>query len=104
MKKIKNVKIKTQQPTFTKSDLKTGDAILHQNGKVGIVMSELNTIVYQDSFGRLGYFHNDLTIRTEDKFNVEWDIVAVRRPVFGYDCQFCAFEHKFGTLVYQRFE
>ena len=103
MGKIKNIKIKTQKPTFAKSDLKTGDVVLRRNGKVGIVLLELGTIISERGYSTLDNLNNDLTtVYAIDK--EEWDVIAVRRPKLICDCQFCAFKCEFGTLVYQRFE
>jgi hypothetical protein len=87
---------------FTKADLKTGDVVQLRNGEIGIVNGDLGTIVMRDAFCNLKGFHDDLTREVFD--TVAHDIVAVRRPESAYHCQFCAFEKKYGALVYERKE
>lgn len=87
---------------FTKADLKTGDVVKFQNEKTGIVNGDLKTIIMTDGWCHLNSFHEDLTVQ---RGCVEgFDIVAVRRPEVSYQCQFCAFENEYGTLIYERKE
>ena len=88
---------------FTKADLRTGDVVKFENGNIGIVNGELRTIVMKDAFCQLKSYNENLTYKHADALN-SYDIVAVRRPYTPYDCQFCAFEKKYGVLVYERKE
>lgn len=87
----------TDKP-FTKADLKTGDVILRKSGEVEIVIRELNVLVYKNGWSDLASVDEDLTDKTGKSYN----IVAVRRPIEEGDCQFCAFERNYGTLIYDR--
>ena len=86
--------------TFTKADLKTGDIVKQRDGIVQVFIKELNVFITKDGFNNSGSFKNDLT----HKYDHDFDIVAVRRPVDGSDCQFTAFDRDFGYLVYERQE
>lgn len=86
---------------FTKTDLKTGDVIKRRNGCVEIVNCELNMLICEDGWCDLDDVENDLT---DISMSDNWDIVAVRRPNKKGDCQFCAFDCEYGTLVYERKE
>lgn len=46
-------------------------------------------------------YADDLTDKTDD-FDNSFDIIAVRRPINAYECQFCAFDERFGELVFDR--
>lgn len=83
---------------FTKADLKAGDVVKFRNEITGIVNLELN-ILTSDGWVELNY-KDDLT----HTFYKNWDIVAVRRPRFKWDCRFNAFERSCGILVYERQE
>ena len=86
--------------TFTKENLKTGDIIQRRNGNTEIVNLELGMFIRRSGWNNLDSIKSDLTC-TNGK---EFDIVAVRRPKEKGDCQFNAFEYKWGTLVYERQE
>ena len=83
---------------FTKANLKTGDVIKRRNGWVEIVNLELGMLIKQTGWNNLDGVREDLT----DTIGKEYDIVEVRRPITKGDCQFLAFEHGWGTLVYER--
>ena len=85
---------------FTKADLKTGDVVLRRNGKVEIVNRELETFITPKKWNDFDEMNEDLTANTKS----EYDIVAVRRPCEKSDCQFKAFEYRWGTLIYEREE
>lgn len=88
--------------TFTKADLKTGDVIQQKDGCVGIVNADLGTAITQGGWIDLSNFNDDLTSNLI--VDRDFDIVAVRRPKTKGDCQFEAFQYKWGTLVYEREE
>jgi hypothetical protein len=85
---------------FTKENLKTGDVIKRRNGCIEIVNLELGMFILKSGWNDLNSIRSDLTCKTGE----EYDIVAVRRPKTKGDCQFDAFEYKWGTLVYERKE
>lgn len=85
---------------FTKADLKTGDVVKYRNGDVEIVNRELEMCILKNGWNDLDDIRNDLTSKVHQRY----DIIAVRRPKDKGDCQFNAFEHKWGTLVYERKE
>jgi hypothetical protein len=84
---------------FTKSDLRNGDIILRRDGHVSIAIADLGVFVSPFGFMPFHKTNEDLTDHEGDS---EWDIVAVRRPVNKHDCQFTAFKHNLGELVYDR--
>lgn len=92
----------SENKNFTKFDLKSGDVILRRNGNVEIVCLETGSLISRDGFDILSDVHEDLT----DEYNsdCEYDIIAVRRPRRPADCQFCAFDLRWGELVYERKE
>lgn len=85
---------------FTKADLKTGDIILRRDGAVEIVNREHETFITPKGWNDFDEMKEDLTSNR----NSMYDIVAVRRPCEKSDCEFKAFEHKWGTLIYEREE
>ena len=85
---------------FTKADLKTGDVIQRRNGHVEIFNDELGMFITKTGWNDIKDIKSDLTSIT----NSDWDIITVRRPQEKGDCQFCAIESKYGTLVYERKE
>ena len=87
---------------FTKADLKTGDVVLYRNGETGIVNCSFNMIINKEGYNNFSDYSNDLTVAT--KWASNWDIIAVRRPRISSNCQFTAFEYKWGDLVYDRKE
>lgn len=87
--------------SFSKSDLQNGDVIKRRKGDVEIVILPLGTLVTKDSYMTLLSTRDDLTDCSGDE---DWDIVEVRRPKHKHECQFCAFEHEWGELVYKREE
>ena len=92
---------KPKKHAFTKADLETGDVILRRNGDVEIFNGSLRMFIRQD------WGWNDIDEVRDDLSNYvyrDYDIVAVRRPTIKADCAFDAFEHKRGTLVYERKE
>ena len=85
---------------FTKSDLKNGDVVKCYNGNVYIINKDLSTLIGKNGYVKLSEYSAELA----NKIDSEWDIVAVRRPVKDYECQFTAFERSHGILVYERVE
>jgi hypothetical protein len=85
--------------TFTKADLKTGDIIKQRDGLVGIVNADLDIAITRGGWLDLSKYNDDLTSKLTD---YGFDIMAVRRPIEKHDCQFNAFEYKWGTLIYDR--
>ena len=85
---------------FTKSNLKNGDVVKCSNGTVYIINKDLGTLIGKNGYVKLSEYLTDLT----NKIDAEWNIVAVRRPVKDYECQFTAFERSHGVLVYERVE
>jgi hypothetical protein len=83
---------------FTKEDLKTGDVIKRSNGRIGIINGELEMIITESGWDDLDNIAKDLT----NKYDSNYDIVAVRRPYDKCDCVFDAFEYNFGELIYDR--
>jgi hypothetical protein len=81
--------------------LKTGDIVKFRDGHTGIVNGEFKMIITRNSWFDLSGCNTDLT---SCYGNEEFDIVAVRRPKVKGDCQFCAFDYNWGTLVYERKE
>lgn len=94
-----------KKPKFTKAKLKTGDIIQYRDGDVAIFIREFG--IFLGPFGsssdyyKLDDLSNDLTGKDGD---THCDIVAVRRPTKTSECQFCAFEYGYGTLIYERQE
>ena len=86
---------------FTKEDLRTGDVVKYENGKVKIANCELKMFIGVNGWSDFDEINEDLTTTSMAD---GWTIVAVRRPKTKSDCQFCAFEERFGTLVYERKE
>lgn len=86
---------------FTKADLKTGDIVKFRDGHTGIVNGEFDMIITQTCWQDLDGYKIDLT---SGYGNEQFDIIAVRRPKKKGDCQFIAFEYRWGTLVYERKE
>lgn len=97
-KKISKIKAKFNS-NFTKSDLVTGDVILRRNGSVGVVCLPTGTIITPKGFNFLDNINEDLTSHIDDS---NYDVIAVRRPIEPYHCQFYAFKQKLGDLVYER--
>lgn len=85
---------------FTKKDLKNGDVIKRRDGSVEIVCLESKTLICKKGWNPLDDVLNDLTYRCDR----DADIIAVRRPLFPFDCQFDAFSNSRGKLVYERKE
>lgn len=85
---------------FTKADLKSGDVVLIRNGIIGIVCRETDSLISKYGFNYLSEVNEDLT--DNDKFERDFDIIAVRRPKRPSNCQFCAFDKGYGKLVYER--
>ena len=85
---------------FTKADLRTGDVVKFENGKVGIANCELKMFIGVDWWLDFDSLKEDLTRKQAYRY----DIVAIRRPIDKGDCMFCAFDGKYGTLVYERKE
>ena len=93
-----DIELVKENNMFTKKDLKNGDVVKMDRDAVGIVCVDTGTITFKGGFDRLGSYTDDLIHECGAK------IMAVRRPRVPGDCQFCAFEHDFGTLVYERKE
>ena len=86
--------------TFTKAELKTGDIIKQRDGMVSIVNADFNMAITQNGWINLSYYNDDLT----STHNKDFDIIAVRRPEHPGECQFNAFDLKFGILIYEQEE
>ena len=89
---------------FTKADLKSGDVVLRRNGVVEIVCRETDSLVSKNGFSYLSEVNEDLTYSYGFKPDLDWDIIAVRRPRNPQECQFKAFDKRYGELVYERKE
>jgi hypothetical protein len=86
---------------FTKADLQTGDVIQRRDGDIEIVIKEFESFIRNDGeYNEFDGINNDLT----STHGTSRDIIAVRRPRHNHDCVFSAFEHKRGTLIYERKE
>ena len=83
-----------------KTDLKTGDVVQCRNGEIGIVIVDMNVIIF--SRGHLTMSQLDSYLI--HLFNNAFDVVAIRRPNCELACDFNAFELKLGTLIYERNE
>ena len=83
---------------FTKNDLKTGDIVQYANGSTAIVIRGLEVLTSKTGYMCLDRYTNDMTLGEDSCYN----IVAVIRPDVASDCQFNAFVHGFGDLVYDR--
>lgn len=82
---------------FIKADLNTGDVVKFRNEVIGIVNLELKMIIRKDDWTDLCTLDDNL-----NNMDSDWDIIAVRRPLFKHDCQFCAFKKYYGTIIYER--
>lgn len=72
--------VEEEKKMFTKSDLKTGMRVVHRNGEVGIVVKDLDVIIFKS--GR-----NSLQNYTEDLLNSvhhAYDISEVHLTSIGY--------------------
>ena len=85
---------------FTKADLKTGDVVMQRDGLIQIAICELNMFITPNGWNDMDAFDTDLT----HEYTEEYDIIAVRRPKEKFECQFNAFNTKYGILVYERKE
>lgn len=83
---------------FDVSCLKSGDVVKHANGEVGIVIRDLDAIIY--SKGSMSISH--ILMNLNHMTNSAWDIIAVRRPRTYLGCNFDAFEHNLCELIYER--
>jgi hypothetical protein len=88
------------ETSFNKSHLKTGDIIKFQNGEIGIAIIDMNAVIFRKGSFSMSQLNKDLTYITNHAF----DVVAVRRPNSALFCNFDIFEHKLGTLIYERSE
>lgn len=86
--------------TFTKADLKNWDIIQYRNGNTAIVNIDLKSLISKEGYNSLNCIIEDLTCGQDHNF----DIIAVRRPKIGANCQLDAFKYGRGTLVYEREE
>lgn len=93
--------VNEEMKKFTKKDLRNGDVGLFRNGEVGIYTDATGTFVFKNGYIKWESYNDDLTNRG---LIDSYDIVAVRRPVKQWDCQFCAFESGYGNLVFERKE
>lgn len=87
---------------FIKTDLRSGDVLLHRNGEVSIVISELEMSIFAESRYDLRHFKQDLTYVALD--GRDFDIMEVRRPTRQEHCCFDAFKYNMGDLMYKREE
>lgn len=85
--------------TFTKRDLRTGDVVLRRDGSVEIFVRAVEKFIGQ---GVGANFLANIDLDLTSNISTSRDIIAVRRPQSDYDCQFDAFEHNRGELVYDR--
>ena len=88
---------------FKKTNLKTGDIVLHRDGTASVFIREFGILL--GSFGSINncYMFDNLTDNLTDKNGAAYlDIVAIRRPASAKECNFSAFEYGYGTLVYER--
>lgn len=86
---------------FTKADLKNGDVVKISDDIIGIICLDTDTIIQKVGCDRVSDLTEDLKFKYSSN-NAR--IVAVRRPIFSYDCKFNAFDSDLGELVYERKE
>ena len=87
----------------TPKGLGPGDVVQFRNRDTGIVNLELKMILRKEGWNDLYDFDDNLNYKkSENDKESEWDIIAVRRPLFKHDCQFCAFDKYYGIIVYER--
>ena len=87
---------------FTKADLKSGDVVLTRAGETEIVCLETGTLIQRGEWFDLSDISENLTHKGYKES--DYDIIAVRRPIEPYHCQFDAFDEELGRLVYKRKE
>jgi hypothetical protein len=88
---------------FTKKDLKNGDVVKCRDGKVGIVILDLDCIVFYRKTFMLDIYNHNLTSALLDSD----DIMEVRRAKSGNHCTFNAFDRFYALnteLVFERKE
>ena len=84
--------------SFTKSDLRSGDVVVRQNGVAKIVCIETGTLICKTGYDVLTYINQDFS----NKLDNDYDIIEVYRPTDGYHCQFYEGAYKKGKLMYKR--
>ena len=90
---------------FTKSDLRSGDVVLRRDGRTQIVCKETDTLISPNGYDLLEEISEEFKYRKNYTTNIgKYDIVAVRRPTAPHECQFKAFDKKYGDLVYEEVE
>ena len=90
---------------FTKSDLRSGDVVLRRDGRTQIVCKETDTLISPNGYDLLEEISEEFKYRKNCTTNIsKYDIIAVRRPTAPHECQFKAFDKKYGDLVYEEVE
>lgn len=91
---------------FTKSDLKDGDIVLRRDGRTQIVCKETGALISPKGYDLLDCISENFKYIgdsvSSERF--KYDIIAIRRPTKPYECQFSAFDNKYGDLVYEEIE
>lgn len=63
-----------------KSEVKTGMRVKHRNGEIGIILKDIDTIVYKDGYNNFSDEHYSEDLESiEDFDDAAWDIVEVFR-------------------------
>ena len=84
--------------TFIKEDFKNGDIIMLNNGLTGIVIVDIDTILFSNQlFAKFSELTDDLKLGNY----INDRIVAVRRPLEPAHCRFFAFDGELGELIYK---
>lgn len=84
--------------TFTKKDFKNGDIIMLNNGLTGIVIVDIDTILFSNQlFAKFSELTDDFKLGNY----INDRIVAVRRPLEPAHCRFFAFDGELGELIYE---
>lgn len=86
---------------FTKDMLTTGMRVMHRNGKVGIVLKDIDTIVYQDGFNCLNDYNTTL-LHFINRQSEKWDIIKVYD---GFTQHSFVLNHEaLGNIIWERVE
>lgn len=86
---------------FNKTNLQTGDIIVHRNLMAGIIVPSLQTVITIGGFNTLADYDTDLT-DIHQSIPSPFDIVRVYRPNIPSQCQFSPDAYTGGTLMYDR--
>jgi hypothetical protein len=84
--------------TFTKADLKNGDIVQFDNGRIGIVITDRGIILLRDDVLNLSLYKDDMSQPCAPGFTIK----AVRRPERMSYCYWDTFRTNSGTLIYDR--